>query len=299
MSSQPTCPACGAPIAAAPDGGLMASCGACGKTWIEQAQAKPNVESDAESNAETNIEVAVVVVEDPVMILEPVVAVVMEVEAPIIIDEPAIEAQVEPEPVFLSLGPVEDGPGVAQKLAEGPWFLETPEGLRFGPANCEEISQWVAEGRVSLDCRLKASPGLDLSPGDFFPGLKVPPRRANSLPGMRPVVHLPKKPPPPEKKPATETVVAPKPGELTFRANHRGYWVLLLAICSWAACPLLGISAWLMATHDLREMEAGRMDAAGEPDTALALWLGMTHAIVSAVFLVIGLIAGALVLALR
>ena len=251
---------------------------------------------------------------EPIAVIDPAPA------EPLVIDELAIEAQivvspVEADPVFLSVGPVEEGPGQTRKMPEGNWYLETPEGLRFGPASREEIAVWVSEGRVSLDCRLQRPPDLSFSPGEFFPGLKVPTLRGKPPTGVRlvqrpqspakpqptvPQVAVPQVavPPPMVAKPA-ELPVPDRPGELTWRANHRGFWILLLAVCSWATCPVLGGLAWLMATHDLQEIRAGRMDSAGEPETSLGMWLGMGHVIVSAAILVIGLIAGSLALAMR
>jgi phage FluMu protein Com len=45
---------------------------------------------------------------------------------------------------------------------------------------------------------------------------------------------------------------------------HRGGLILAFGILGWVVCFPFGIAAWIMGNHDLREMEAGRMDRSGE-----------------------------------
>jgi hypothetical protein len=48
---------------------------------------------------------------------------------------------------------------------------------------------------------------------------------------------------------------------------HRGTLILVLGILSLVACGFFGPVAWIMGSNDLREIEAGRMDPAGEGQT--------------------------------
>jgi predicted RNA-binding Zn-ribbon protein involved in translation (DUF1610 family) len=70
-------------------------------------------------------------------------------------------------------------------------------------------------------------------------------------------------------------------------APHRGALILVLGILAWFICPFIGIAAWFMGTHDLQEMDAGRMDDEGR---------GLTQAgrIIGLVFLILGVLSLAL-----
>jgi hypothetical protein len=66
---------------------------------------------------------------------------------------------------------------------------------------------------------------------------------------------------------------------------HRGVLVLVFGILGLVLCFPFGIAAWIMGNADLREIQAGRMDRAGE---------GMTQAgricgIVATILAVLGL----------
>lgn len=39
--------------------------------------------------------------------------------------------------------------------------------------------------------------------------------------------------------------------------------ILVFGILGLVTCPVFGIVAWILGNHDLREMDAGRMDASG------------------------------------
>jgi predicted Zn finger-like uncharacterized protein len=48
---------------------------------------------------------------------------------------------------------------------------------------------------------------------------------------------------------------------------HRGTLILVLGILSIVVCGFLGPVAWIMGSHDLKEIRAGRMDPEGEGTT--------------------------------
>jgi hypothetical protein len=70
-------------------------------------------------------------------------------------------------------------------------------------------------------------------------------------------------------------------------APHRGVAVLLLGIFGLKlTCGILGVVAFFMGRHDLREMDAGRMDPSGRGMTLV----GYVFGIISMVVLAIGLV---------
>jgi hypothetical protein len=56
---------------------------------------------------------------------------------------------------------------------------------------------------------------------------------------------------------------------------HRGGMILMYGTLGLIVCPLLGISAWLMGTADLKEMNAHRMDSSGRNLTNAGRILGI------------------------
>ena len=56
---------------------------------------------------------------------------------------------------------------------------------------------------------------------------------------------------------------------------HRGVIILVLGILSLVICPPVGIAAWVMASKDLQEIDAGRMDPAGRDFTRTGRILGI------------------------
>jgi hypothetical protein len=68
---------------------------------------------------------------------------------------------------------------------------------------------------------------------------------------------------------------------------HRGGLVLAFGILGWVVCFPFGIAAWIMGNHDLSEMEAGRMDRAGEGLTRAGKILGIVQICLGAVALAV------------
>lgn len=56
---------------------------------------------------------------------------------------------------------------------------------------------------------------------------------------------------------------------------HRGGMLLAFGILGILCCIIFGIVAWVMASGDLKEMAAGRMDPTGEGMTKAAKILGI------------------------
>lgn len=68
---------------------------------------------------------------------------------------------------------------------------------------------------------------------------------------------------------------------------HRGVTILVLGILGLTVCFIMGIVAWVMANSDLREMDAGRMDAAGRDLTRGGKICGMVASFLGCIAVVI------------
>jgi hypothetical protein len=123
------------------------------------------------------------------------------------------------------------------------------------------VQSWAAEGRIVADCELaEAASGPWRRAGDLFPFL------------------APKIAPP---EPAIEPNSYPWPASsgspsLGYVAPHRGGLVLVLGLLGFVGmCPIFSFLAWIMGSHDLREMRSGRMDRTGESITVAGMIFGM------------------------
>ena len=137
-----------------------------------------------------------------------------------------------------------------------------PEGPNYGPIAWDEVLVWAAEGRIAADCELGESErGPWRKAGELIPNLVVS--------GTKPVG-----PPSPTSYPWTAAEpYAPAGGG--YLAPHRGGLVLVLGLLGVMGCPLFSFVAWIMGSHDLREMRAGRMDKSGEGPTLAGMIFGM------------------------
>ena len=67
----------------------------------------------------------------------------------------------------------------------------------------------------------------------------------------------------------------------------RGQLIMVLGILSFfIGGPILGLVAWIMGSHDLKEMRAGRMDPEGESQTNTGRICGMISTLLGAVVMV-------------
>jgi hypothetical protein len=72
---------------------------------------------------------------------------------------------------------------------------------------------------------------------------------------------------------------------------HRGTLILVLGVLGLILCMPLGIVAWVMGSGDLKEMDAGTMDAGGRSMTQA----GKIFGIITVVFFAVAFIAGLMV----
>lgn len=76
---------------------------------------------------------------------------------------------------------------------------------------------------------------------------------------------------------------------------HRGVLILVLGILSLVGCGIFtGIPAWIMGTGDLKQIDAGTMDATGRGMTNAGRILGM----ISVILMVVGIVVVVLLMML-
>ncbi len=160
-----------------------------------------------------------------------------------------------------------------------------PEGPVYGPIGWDELLAWIGEGRVAGDCELaEMRSGPWRRAGDLLPASVLPRSEpaAIAAPAAYPF--------------ASGGRAGVAGGALSgggYVAPHRGGLILVLGLLSWVGCPLVSFAAWIMGSHDLREMRAGRMDRGGESATMAGMIFGM---IVSGVWMLIGIVTAAALL---
>jgi hypothetical protein len=133
------------------------------------------------------------------------------------------------------------------------WYLRTPEGPLYGPVDETTFRHWVSEGRVTPDCFVCPGDNAWHAACEVFPTLATP--RAPQATLQR------------------ETVDA-------YIVPHRGALILILGIMGIiTTCPIPSLMAWVMGTHDLEEMQVGRMDLSGQGPTQAGRILGMVFSI--------------------
>lgn len=160
------------------------------------------------------------------------------------------------------------------------WHLKTPAGPIYGPISWPEVEAWAAEGRITADCQLSESSGgpwTDAS--EYLPQLLQPPKPVHTFSPSSPAVPLAQVP-----APLTGGYVTP----------HRGGLILALGLIGFfVSCPIVSLMAWVMGSHDLNEMRAGRMDRSGEGLTQVGQVLGL---ILSVLWILFGVVTLAIVL---
>lgn len=68
---------------------------------------------------------------------------------------------------------------------------------------------------------------------------------------------------------------------------HRGTLILVLGILGLVICGPLGIAAWIMGNGDLKQIDAGTMDASGRSLTNAGRICGMIATILLAISLLV------------
>lgn len=175
--------------------------------------------------------------------------------------------------------------------ASATWWLDTPEGVYYGPIGQAQLDQWVLEGRVTQECRIREAADLPWKEAvEYYPVLIA---AADTSPPMHADAPMPL---------AAEfaeslTGDAGKTSATRRLQAHRGGLILMLGIVGLISCPLFGLLAWILGARDLRLMQAQLMDSRGQSLTQAGQIVGMFATLVSLV-LVVGLLVYLLMYAL-
>ena len=137
------------------------------------------------------------------------------------------------------------------------WYFRSSEGEVFGPVSFEQLHAWKEQGRLNGNSEVSCS-----YPAAWRPAMEAVPEFFSAPPKM------------------------PVGGPiLPQRAN----WLITLAILGFlCVCPVFSISAWIMASADLREMNTGQRDSAGRSSTLLAYRIGLVAATIWISFAILG-----------
>jgi hypothetical protein len=144
------------------------------------------------------------------------------------------------------------------------WHLRTENGPTYGPIAWSQVRSWAGEGRITAGSQLASDADGRWQPAtEFFPEL-----RRSAAPAPAPT---------PQTYPWTSEQVAERSGVARGYVNpHRGGLILVLGLLGFiVTCPIFSLMAWVMGSHDLAEMRAGRMDRSGEGLTQAGQILGM------------------------
>jgi len=146
---------------------------------------------------------------------------------------------------------------------DGRWHLRTAGGPTYGPLDWRQVQEWAAEGRVTAGCQLADDADGTWRPAtEFFPNLRRPEvTAANTGPQTYPWT--------------AEQLAEPGAATRQYVNPHRGGLILVLGLLGFMTCPIFSLMAWVMGSHDLNEMRAGRMDRSGEGLTQAGQVLGM------------------------
>ena len=143
--------------------------------------------------------------------------------------------------------------GRADGLAATNWHMRTPEGAVYGPVSWTQVESWATEGRIAADCELAESNDGPCAATEPIPQLSA--GEASVVPRQR-----------------LETIrydaggaaeahgyVLPHRGGLLVFLGFLGFG--LIGLCP-VFSPILGLITWVIASRDLAEMRAARMDRA-------------------------------------
>lgn len=192
--------------------------------------------------------------------------------------------------------------------AAATWHMRTPEGATYGPVSWDELSAWAAQGRMEAECELAEQASSPWRPAsEIFPALAAVRQKALASAAAGPAIHpwtaaqtasagwsAPASDSP--YSPSASAASAGSPFGATaagYVVPHRGGLILVLGLVGFViGCPIFSLMAWVMGSHDLREMRAGRMDRSGEGLTQVGQILGMIQSLlwIGGAVLIMGLI---------
>ncbi len=157
------------------------------------------------------------------------------------------------------------------------WRLRIPDGQVFGPVEKRELDQWLAEGRISLMCQVQSEASAEWMPAaELYPVLLQSAQATDDLESRG--VPRYSEFDPDALRHVTHGHFYSTPAPRRYLAAHRGGLMLglgLLGLC----CGIFGVLAWVLSSHDLHEMRAGRMDPRGHSLTLAGCILGIVSTV--------------------
>lgn len=126
------------------------------------------------------------------------------------------------------------------------FVVQSSEGRTYGPVAFAVLDQWVTEGRVSHECRIRRQQATHwLAATEFYPQLQPQKRRRSGSPFKPDFVATSFNP---------------------YSIPHRGVGLLILSIVGLAVpCGVFSLPALLLAVLDLRQIWQNKMDRRGLP----------------------------------
>jgi hypothetical protein len=155
----------------------------------------------------------------------------------------------------------------ADGLAATNWHMRTPEGAVYGPVGWTQVESWATEGRIAADCELAESDdGPWRAATELIPQLSAGEALVASAPGPQNYPY--------DAGGAAEAhgYVLPHRGGLLVFLGFLGFG--LIGLCP-VFSPILGLITWVIASRDLAEMRAARMDKSGEKLTQAGWIMGI------------------------
>ena len=186
---------------------------------------------------------------------------------------------------------------------ESEWSLRTPDGHEYGPIAKAKLEDWISEGRVTGDCELREVGEVWRKADDLYECLKPLGYAALATTAAAPLAD--------GVQPLAASAITARPGVGTavtgasgpsasmppsrMPPSHmlpeRGLLIISLAILGVFICPIMSVMAWAMATADLNDMRAGRMDRRGHGLTQAGRIIAILHILGLIVVVVVSLFA--------
>ena len=150
------------------------------------------------------------------------------------------------------------------------WSMKTPDGNVYGPVDFDELNQWLAEGRVSVQCQLqKEGERTWQNAAIVFPQLAS---AAMSTTTSNPY------------QARQQSYSRPSSGYSTsgrrYR-SHNGVAILLFGIFGFIICPIFSIVAWVMGNNELAAIKRGEVDPEGKGMATAGMILGIINTVLN------------------
>lgn len=182
------------------------------------------------------------------------------------------------------------------------FFVMTPSGMEYGPADAETILRWQREGRVNATCFVRQENTAYRMPFEQW-------RAAHSIPNAPQVSPSPSAGNPFGASPArdgTQTfgaIPGGVPSTVSYPREPRGILVVVLAALSWVLCftfigaiPCAAIALYL-GMADLASIRRGEMAPQDRGLLLTGVWLAGINLVLTVLFVglwIVALIAGSL-----